>query len=124
MIEGIEHAAIAARNIEALADWYVGVLGFTINYKSANAIFVKAPDGSMIELIHAVEDRGPQTLKTQGLRHLALKVQDFDAALASLRQHNVEFEGEPSESKGNRVVFFRDPEGNYLHLLYRATPLP
>ena len=124
MIQGIEHAAIAARNIEALADWYVGVLGFTINYKSPNAIFVKAPDGSMIELIHAGEDRGPQTLKTQGLRHLALKVQNFDQALDSLRQHNVAFEGEPIESKGNRVVFFRDPEGNYLHLLYRATPLP
>ncbi|HYO84349.1 MAG TPA: VOC family protein [Bryobacteraceae bacterium] len=124
MIQGIEHAAIAANNVEALADWYVRVLGFTINYKSANAIFIKAPDGSMIELIHAAGERGSQTLKTPGLRHLALRVDDFDAALTALQQHDVAFEGKPVESKGNRVVFFSDPEGNYLHLLYRATPLP
>lgn len=124
MVTGIEHAAIAARDVAALADWYVSVLGFTINYQSANATFVKAPNGSMIEIIPADAERGEQTLKTQGLRHLALTVADFDSALAGLRANNVQFAGEPQISKGNRVVFFTDPEGNYLHLLQRATPLP
>ena len=124
MINGIEHAAIAASNVEALADWYVSVLGFTINYRSASAIFVRASDGSMIEIIHAAEDRGPQTMKTQGLRHLALAVSDFDSAYARLRDTGVSFVSEPQESKGNKVVFFTDPEGNYLHLLQRAVPLP
>ena len=32
MIRGIEHTAIAARDVAALADWYVAVLGFTIVY--------------------------------------------------------------------------------------------
>jgi catechol 2,3-dioxygenase-like lactoylglutathione lyase family enzyme len=124
MVKGIEHAAIAARDAAALADWYVGVLGFTINYRSANAIFVKAPDGSMIEIIHADEERGAQTLKTQGLRHLALTVTDFDKVYESLRGKRVAFVSEPQESKGNKVVFFTDPEGNYLHLLQRSNPLP
>ena len=124
MITGIEHAAIAASNVEALAYWYVSVLGFTINYKSANAIFVRANDGSMIEIIHAAEDRGPQTMKTQGLRHLALAVSDFDSAYARLRENGVSVLAEPQESKGNKVVFFNDPEGNYLHLIQRAVPLP
>ena len=124
MINGIEHAAIAASNVEALADWYVYVLGFTINYKSPNAIFVRANDGSMIEIIHAAEDRGQQTMKTQGLRHLALAVSDFDSAYARLREKQVSFVSEPQESKGNKVVFFSDPEGNYLHLIQRAIPLP
>lgn len=123
MIRGIEHTAIAARDVAALADWYVAVLGFTIVYKSANAIFVRAEDGTMIEIIHADEDRGAQTMKTQGIRHLALTVTDFDAAHAELQKHNVNFVSEPAESKGNRTVFFTDPEGNYLHLLYRPAPL-
>jgi catechol 2,3-dioxygenase-like lactoylglutathione lyase family enzyme len=123
MIRGIEHTAIAARDVAALADWYVAVLGFTIVYKSANAIFVRAEDGSMIEIIQAVEDRGPQTMKTQGIRHLALTVNDFDTAYAELRKHEITFVSEPAESKGNRTVFFTDPEGNYLHLLYRPAPL-
>lgn len=124
MVKGIEHAAIAASNVEALADWYVSVLGFTINYKSANAIFVRAQDGSMIEIIHAAAERGPQTMKTQGLRHLALAVADFDSVYAAIKEKGVEFVGEPQESKGNKVVFFTDPEGNYLHLIQRGTPLP
>ena len=124
MIRGIEHTAIAAANIEALAAWYVDTLGFVINYQSANAIFVKAPDGTMIEIIRAEGDRGPQTMKTQGIRHMALTVTDFDAVLAGLREKNVNFVSEPEDKKGNKVVFFTDPEGNYLHLLQRAAPLP
>jgi glyoxylase I family protein len=124
MIKGIEHTAIAAADMQALADWYVSTLGFVINYQSANAVFVKAPDGSMIEIIRAEGDAAPHTLKTPGIRHLALAVDDFDSAYASLQAHAVRFVSEPLESKGNKVVFFTDPEGNYLHLLYRATPLP
>lgn len=124
LVQGIEHTAIAGKDIAALADWYVNTLGFTVNYKSANAIFVKAPNGTMIELIHADSDRGEQTLKTQGIRHLALTVTGFDEAVAALRARNVNFISEPAESKGNKVVFFTDPEGNYLHLLERGVPLP
>jgi catechol 2,3-dioxygenase-like lactoylglutathione lyase family enzyme len=124
MIKGIEHTAIAASDMQALADWYVATLGFVINYQSANAIFVKALNGSMIEIIRAESDRGPQTLKTQGIRHLALAVDDFEQAYAGLQAQNVNFVSDPVESKGNKVVFFTDPEGNYLHLLYRSTPLP
>lgn len=124
MIKGIEHSAIASADIAALASWYVDTLGFTINYQSPNAIFVKAPDGSMIEIIHSEGDRAAQTLKTPGLRHLALTVTDFDAVFAALQMKKVNFVSSPVESKGNKVVFFTDPEGNYLHLLQRATPLP
>ena len=49
MIKGIEHTAIAAADIEALANWYVDMLGFEINYKSPNAIFVRAENGTMLE---------------------------------------------------------------------------
>lgn len=124
MITGIEHTAIASYDIAALARFYTDVLGFVINYQSANAIFVKAPNGAMLELIHAAEERGAQTMKTQGIRHLAIAVSDFEAAYERLKSHKVTFLTEPQESKGNKVVFFEDPDGNYLHLLFRANPLP
>lgn len=123
MIEGIEHTAIAAKDAAGLAEWYSSTLGFQIVYRSANAIFVKAPGGSMIEFINAEGERHPQSMKTPGIRHIALTVTDFDAVYADLQSKSVRFEGEPSESKGNRVVFFLDPEGNILHLLQRAAPL-
>jgi glyoxylase I family protein len=123
MIKGIEHTAIAAANAAELADWYVNTLGFTVPYRSANAVFVKAPDGTMIEIIHSEGDRPANTMKSPGLRHLALAVTDFDAVYAGLKEKGVTFVTEPQESKGNRTVFFTDPEGNYLHLLQRAQPL-
>jgi catechol 2,3-dioxygenase-like lactoylglutathione lyase family enzyme len=123
VIKGIEHTAIAAKDAAALAEWYSSVLGFAIVYRSANALFVKAPDGSMIEIIHAESERGDQSLKTQGIRHIALAVTDFDSVYAGLAGKGVAFAGEPIDSKGNKVVFFADPEGNYLHLIQRSTPL-
>lgn len=123
MIQGIEHTAIAAADVAELAGWYVDVLGFEIVYRSANAIFVKAENGTMLELIHSEGDRPQQGMKTPGIRHLALTVADFDAAYERLKSKKVSFLGEPQESKGNRVVFFADREGNILHLLYRASPL-
>ena len=123
MIQGIEHTAIAAADAASLAGWYVDVLGFTEVYRSPNAIFVRTVNGTMIEIINAEGSRSESGMKTPGIRHLALAVADFDAAYAQLQAKNVSFVGEPQNSKGNRTVFFTDPEGNLLHLLYRATPL-
>ena len=123
VITGIEHSAIAAADVAALAGWYSNVLGFAVVYQSPNAIFVRAANGAMIEIIHAEGDRVPHTMKSPGHRHLAISVTDFDSVYADLKAKGVQFAGEPQESKGNKVVFFTDPEGNYLHLLERAKPL-
>jgi glyoxylase I family protein len=123
MIQGIEHTAIAAADVAALAGWYVDTLGFTEVYRSPNSIFVKAPNGFMIEMIHAEGARSEAGMKTPGIRHMALTVGDFDAAYAQLQAKNISFLGEPQNSKGNRTVFFADPEGNLLHLLFRPAPL-
>jgi glyoxylase I family protein len=124
MIAGIEHTAIASPDPARLAGFYVDVLGFTINYRGSSAVFVKAPDGTMIEIIRAEGEAGAATPKTPGLRHIALRVTGFEAELAKLRAAGVTLEGEPVIKGGNQVVFFRDPEGNLLHFIERETPLP
>lgn len=124
MILGIEHAAIAAANVERLAAFYVRVLGFEINYRGKTAIFVKASNGSMIEIIPAEGEHSELSPKAAGLRHLALNVIDFDSECRRLEAAGVTFLEPPLIKGGNKVVFFRDPEGNILHLIERATPLP
>ncbi|HSB17511.1 MAG TPA: VOC family protein [Bryobacteraceae bacterium] len=124
MITGLEHTAIASPDHRALAEWYVRNLGFVVNYQSANATFVKAQNGYMIEIIGAEGDRPDTGMKTPGFRHLAVAVSDFDSVYSGLKSRGVAFLTEPVESKGNKVVFFTDPEGNILHLLERQTPLP
>lgn len=124
MIQGIEHAAIAAKDVERLANFYVQTLGFEINYRGKTAIFVKAGDGSMIEIVPADGELSQATPKTPGLRHLALSVTGFEAECERLTAAGITFLDPPLIRGGNKVVFFRDPEGNILHLIERTTPLP
>jgi glyoxylase I family protein len=124
MFKGLEHTALASPNPQALAQWYVDHLEFVINFEYSGNYFVRARDGSMLEIIPSEGERPPQKLKDPGIRHMAVDVDNFDEALAALRQKNVNFIGEPFENQGNRLAFFTDLDGNYLHLISRPNPLP
>jgi glyoxylase I family protein len=107
-----------------LAAWYVEKLDFRINFMYDGNYFVRAADGSMLEIIPSEGERAPQKMKDPGIRHLAIDVDDFDAAHAELRKRGVQFLGEPFVNQGNRLVFFSDVDGNILHLIKREKPLP
>jgi glyoxylase I family protein len=124
MFKGLEHTAIASPDPEKLARWYVDHLGFAINYTYAGNYFVKAANGTMLEIIPSEGSAAPQKMKDPGIRHLAIQVDDFDAAHAKLKQLGVTFVTEPYATQGNRLVFFADGDGNFLHLIYREKPLP
>ncbi|MBI3683218.1 MAG: VOC family protein [Acidobacteria bacterium] len=125
MFQGLEHTAIASPDPKKLAQWYVDYLGFHINYTYDVFYFVKAPNGAMLEIIPS---NGPlaQTpdMKEPGIRHLAIALDDFDAGYQLLKQKGVEFLTEPYNNQGNRLVFFKDGDGNILHLIQRERPLP
>lgn len=124
MFNGLEHTAIASSDPEKLAQWYVDHLGFRINHRYDGNVFVRAPNGTMLEIIPAEGERAPQKLKDPGLRHLAIEVDDFDAAYDRLQSQGVHFITEPINNQGNRLVFFTDADGNFIHLLKRPAPLP
>lgn len=124
MFNGLEHTAIASPNPQQLAEWYAAHLGFHINYEYAGNYFVKAKDGSMLEIIPSEGERVPQGMKAPGIRHLAIKVDNFDTAHQELKSKNVQFLGEPFNNQGNRLVFFSDGDGNIVHLIEREKPLP
>jgi len=127
MFLGVEHTAIASPDPERLAHWYVDHLGFHINFAYAGNWFVKAPNGSILEIIPAESARPAQDMasnKRPGIRHLAIAVSDFAAAHAHLKQRNVAFLGEPFDLGTNRLLFFNDGDGNLIHLIQRETPLP
>jgi catechol 2,3-dioxygenase-like lactoylglutathione lyase family enzyme len=123
MFKGLEHTAIASPDPEKLAKWYVDHLEFVVNYRYDRNVFVKAPNRTMLEIIPSEGERASQKMKDPGIRHLAIAVDDFDAACQQLRSHGVKFLGEPVNLNGNRLVFFADGDGNFVHLIYRATPL-
>jgi len=127
MVTGIEHVAIASPDPLRLALWYVEHLDFVINYQSAHSqtVFIKAADGSMIEIIESAPDTVPAAgMNPAGLRHLALTVADFPGTYARLKEKGARFLTDAQATNGNSLAFFTDPDGNILHLLHRETPLP
>jgi glyoxylase I family protein len=124
MFKGMEHTALATPNPQRLAQWYVDHLDFAINFVYDGNYFVKAANGTMLEIIPSEGDRTEQKMKSPGIRHLAILVDDFDGDYEKLKKKGVEFVTQPANVKGNRLVFFSDCDGNLLHLVQRETPLP
>ncbi|HTT66216.1 MAG TPA: VOC family protein [Bryobacteraceae bacterium] len=124
MFRGLEHTAIASSDPRSLAQWYVDHLDFVINYEYGGNYFVKAANGTMLEIIPGKGPLTPPNLDDPGIRHLAIMVDDFDAAHQRLKAAGVRFLGDPVTRQGNRLLFFADQDGNILHLIQREKPLP
>jgi predicted enzyme related to lactoylglutathione lyase len=77
----------------------------------------------MLEIIPSEGPPAENKMKDPGLRHLEINVNEFDAAYEALRKQGVKFLGEPYLNGTNRMVFFTDCDGNFVHLVQRQKPL-
>jgi glyoxylase I family protein len=127
MFTGFEHAAIAANDSKGLAEWYSKLFGLKVVYDNGKippTYLLQASDGTVLEILPA--NSGEVVKHGQGytgLRHLALSVTDFEEALSYLRKQGVNEFFDLRQSEDSKLIFFRDPEGNILHLMWRVTPL-
>ena len=131
MFLALDHPCIACADVRKQVEWYCLALGMRViatDGKEPPGFLVGydpgVAGGAMIELVPA-KDRGPRadTFKRSqpGIRHVALRVTDFGAAHARLKELGVTFTAEPGEALGGgRTVLFRDPEGNELQIVQRS----
>ena len=131
LFTAIDHPAIACMDVQKQIDWYCQNLGMRViasNGQTPPSVVVgygsTTTDGAMIELMPA-RDVGPRPYTfarfQPGIRHVAFRVSDLDAAIEQLKGLNVEFTmAEPGDAVGGgRTVLFRDPEGNELQIIER-----
>ncbi|MGA8149550.1 MAG: VOC family protein [Terriglobales bacterium] len=123
LIKGVEHVAIATTDTRKLADWYIQHLNFAELLDTGATVYIKSPNSVVLEIVKADSVPARPLIRDAGLRHLAFAVDDLEAAHAQLESLGVEFEPAPIVLPGLRLFFFRDPDGNYLHLTQRETPL-
>lgn len=127
MIKGIEHIAICSRDTDSLKNWYVKLFGFRVVYennKTPRTYIMCANDGSLMEIYPAAEDSEICGNKVRGIRHIALIPENFTDVCNTLKSNGVQIMEEAKVSaSGVGTIFFRDPEGNILHLVDRPKPL-
>jgi len=127
LIKGIEHIGICSRDTEALKNWYMQLFHLKVVYenaKSPKTYFLSLEDGSMIEIYPSDSPSEKADNKTQGIRHLAFIPENFEEMSKTLLNSGVEIvEAAKTSPAGIKTIFFRDPEGNIIHLIDRPTPL-
>lgn len=127
MIKGIEHIGLCANDPRALVDWYVAILGFTIvrALEAHRTYFIRAQDGGMLEIYPAQHPVDAVDNVHRGLRHIALIAPDLHGEIARLRAAGIAVPEETIvRTPSMTLAFFRDPEGNLLHLVERTEPIP
>jgi catechol 2,3-dioxygenase-like lactoylglutathione lyase family enzyme len=118
----MNHVALPTADPDRGTRFYVEVLGFVATPRPAfsfgGAWLMRSASGVMIHLIHdetGRDVRGVGPINTRG-PHIALQVDDYDAAVAGLQRHNVPFVERTLPDYGYRQVFFQDPDGNVIEL--------
>jgi len=123
VIRGVEHIAIATDNPKRLAQWYVDELSFEPLLDTGTTIYLRSANCVVLEFVLADNIPPKPAIRDAGLRHIGFSVDNLETAYAKLKAAGVQFESAPVVLPGMRLFFFRDPEGNYLHLVQRDEKL-
>lgn len=121
---GFHHVAIIASDYAASKRFYTETLGLEVileTYRAARGSWkldLRLEGGGQIELFSFPEPpERPSRPEACGLRHLAFRVTDLDAAVGDLTAKGVTVEPvRIDENTGARFTFFADPDGLPLEL--------
>jgi catechol 2,3-dioxygenase-like lactoylglutathione lyase family enzyme len=148
MLSSIDHINIVVKNLEPMLRFYTETLGLKVtkrvtisgdwigqvvglNDVKADVVYLDLPNGPRVELIQYLNPIAPAPAglgqsNTPGLRHMAFRVDDIDAAVTRMKKACVKFfsgvqtvpDSQVTYAGGvrKRLVYFHDPEGNLLEL--------
>lgn len=125
--QGIHHIAIICSDYDQSKQFYTQVLGLEVireTYRAERQSYkldLRLGDDSQIELFSFPDPPPrPSRPEAQGLRHLALAVEDLEVALRHLHHHQVTTEAiRYDELTGKRFAFFQDPDHLPIELYER-----
>lgn len=110
MFKGVDHVVIAVKDLDAAVGRYEAIYGTSVSDRSEAAAagmamaFFRFGD-SYLELVSNLGDQGPIAKRLseqgEGVHLIAMKVDDIQATLASLREKGIRLVGDPGP--GNPV---------------------
>jgi glyoxylase I family protein len=120
----LDHIALPSCNPARLRDWYVEKLGAECLAPDGDdrPFFLRWPGAGTVFEVYAATSSSAVTAEnsTAGWRHLALRVASIEVARKELEIRGIAFDDPIKPAAGGgRVLFFKDCDGNLLHLVER-----
>ena len=123
----VDHVGIAVKNLDEMVKWYEDTLGLksngteTVEEQKVTVAFLPCGD-SELELLESTTDDGPIAKfiekNGEGIQHIALRVDDIDAALAELKEKGVRLiDQTPRYGAGGARIAFVHPKASHGVLL-------
>jgi glyoxylase I family protein len=116
----LHHVAVCVTDLARSKRFYADVLGLVEIDRprlSVEGAWYGLANGQLHLIVH------PPTRTLRGTTeidiadgHLALRISDYDGALAHLRQHGVEILDRPRNATPWKQIYFTDPDGNVIEL--------
>jgi catechol 2,3-dioxygenase-like lactoylglutathione lyase family enzyme len=128
-VNRIDLVTLVVHDYDTAIAFFVRALGFVVAEDSPSEtndgrpkrwVVVRPPDGGAGLLLAQADSSRQQVAvgnQTGGRVGFFLRVDDFDAALARLREHDVEIVSPPRSEPYGQVCVFRDIAGNTWDLL-------
>jgi catechol 2,3-dioxygenase-like lactoylglutathione lyase family enzyme len=117
MITSLDFVAIPSQDSERSRAFYVDTLGLRPDEKTRTEFWIGETCCSIWE-----PDRLGSKFAPSKNGHLALHVEDIEAARRELESRGVEFLAETFDTGVCKMAFFNDPDGNDLMLHSRYAP--
>ena len=117
MITGLDFVGIPSQDPDRARSFYVDTLGLRPDDHSQHEVWL----GNTCFGIWAPERLG-MPFQPQKNAHLALHVDDVEAARAELEAKGVDFAGDTFDTGVCHMALFTDPDGNDLMLHHRYAP--
>ena len=129
-ILGVDHVGIAVSDLKETGYFWGEALGLpangeeTVAEQKVTTGFFPTPNGSEIELLAATDETSPIAKFIEknngrgGIQHIALRVDDLEAALAELKEKGVRLIDEkPRLGAGGAKIAFVHPKASHGVLL-------
>lgn len=127
---GVDHIGIAVSDLKETGSFWSDMLGLSANGEETVAEqkvttgFFPTPNGSEIELLAATDETSPIAKFIEknggrgGIQHIALRVDNLEAALADLKEKGVRLIDEkPRIGAGGAKIAFVHPKASHGVLL-------
>lgn len=126
-VQGIDHVALAVRDVRRSVRWYQDVLGLERRYQDVWGEYPAVIGAGTTTVALFPAEGTPRSAPGRdvlGMRHLAFRVDagNFDRAQLTLRDRGIAFEFQDHGIAHS--IYFHDPDGHQIEITTYQVPSP